>query len=121
MATKHNKAIPTKQTKAVEKPYKRESKEVDKLVAEVDRLHANGMSINRACAQVGIQNTVYYFRKRRDNALAINTKKESSMNEIFSDRDLNDLMREYRELEERLQAIKMAIADKVVSSPSRNL
>lgn len=104
----------------VTKRTKRDSSQVDKLVAEVDRLHANGMSVNKACAKVGIQNTVYYFRKRKDTAEAKLQSGTSSDTMSFSTglhehKDLATLTQEYRELENRLNAIKMQIAEKVMS------
>lgn len=102
---------------------KRDSDEIDKLIAEVDELHNKGMSVNRACAKVGLQNTVYYFRKRRDVAEAAGatqatapTKTGTSFDTSLHERkDTDTLMREYRELEQRMLQIKMAIAEKVMS------
>lgn len=121
---------------APQKRTKRDSAQVDKLIAQVDKLHNNGkgMSINAACKEVGLQNTVYYFRKRKDEALAksglpVDTKREyhfqkrkeeasgarSNASELHEHKDIDSLTREYRELENRMNAIKLAIAEKVMS------
>lgn len=104
----------------VAKRTKRDSGQVDKLVAEVDRLHANGMSVNKACAKVGIQNTVYYFRKRKDQAEAklqtgTSSNAMSFAKELHEHKDLATLTQEYKELENRLNSIKLQIAEKFMS------
>ncbi len=102
---------------------KRDSSQVDKLIAEVEKLHrTTGLSINKACQKLGLQPTVYYFRKRKDEAM---NKLESissnsapvskSVKGLHEHRDIDELTREYRELEARLQCIKMQIAEKVMS------
>jgi len=93
------------------KKVKRDSNEVESLVA-------NGMSVNKACAKAGLQNTVYYFRKRKDQALE-RQKEYLSINNThkmaISD-DINDLMQEYRSTEERLSQIKMKIGESFMSN-----
>jgi hypothetical protein len=45
----------------------RSSYEIDRLVREVDRLiNEEQYSVNRACQEMRIQPTVYYYRKRRE-------------------------------------------------------
>lgn len=103
---------------------KRDSTQVDKLMSEVDKLHSKGMSVNKACQQVGIQPTVYYFRKRKDVALAKNDDVAQSIGKstlaLHEHKDLESLTREYRELENRLNAIKLKIAEKVMSGESKS-
>lgn len=114
------------------KRIKRNSEEVDKLIAEVDRLAKNGMSVNKACTKVGLQTTVYYFRKRKVQAeaqelaerAAYSSQRPSQvpnraplkeMSSLYESKDLASLTQEYRELENRMNALKLEIAEKVMS------
>ena len=109
---------------------KRDSNQVDKLMARIDRLVADeNYSINRACAEVGVQPTVYYYRKRKDVAIAQGNAPVPNITPIKSqvarfdalhlkDKDIADLKKEYDELEDRLQAIKNKIAEKVMRNMS---
>lgn len=100
------------------KRVKKGSNEIDKLIAEVDRLHAGGMSVNKACAKVGLQNTVYYFRKRKDAAVGLlpaASLKSTVSVDIYDHKDFEELKKEARELEARLNSIKLALANKMLS------
>ncbi len=105
---------------------KKGSVEIDRLIAEVDKLNAGGLSINKACAKIGLQPTVYYFRKRKDEALAnakevlpsnysSNNAKSLSTTELHDHKDFDALKKEARELEMRLNSIKLALANKMLS------
>lgn len=114
---------------------KRSPEDVDKLIAEVDRLSTDPdlrkrLSVARACTKVGLQRTVYYFRKRRDDAENViqaaitNTpvtrsapkSKSPVIREGLHDRKTTELlMQEYRELENRLNQIKLKIAESVMA------
>lgn len=108
------------------KVVKRESHEVDKLVAEVDKLNANGMSINKACQKVGLQNTVYYFRKRKEAAneqvqrhggptpkSASIVVSRTSVNAPSG--SLDELRKEYSKTKEYLRNLEQKIAETVIS------
>jgi transposase-like protein len=108
------------------KKEKRDSKQIDKLIAEVDRLHTQeDYSVNRACQEVGIQPTVYYFRKRRDSTLAKPHHSNGNGNgnghvttiPAYDSKnlDVKSLKEEARQLEQRLQSIKNRIADAVLA------
>jgi transposase-like protein len=98
---------------------RRVSHEVDKLIEKVDKLHREkGMSIKKACAEVGLQTTVYYWRKRKEN-LEIKLPSFPSSNtnipsSISKNRD--ELIRELRELENRINAIKAMLAEEYIKS-----
>lgn len=112
------------------KVYKRDSNEVDKLYAKVEDLVNNkGWSINKACKEVGLQNTVYYFRKRKEKAIedmqqhskpqqrgSIAVRK-SSVENVPS--DLEELKREYTQTKERLEALKEKILEATLTDLNR--
>lgn len=54
------------------KKAKKSEEQVTNEVAEVNKLIAEGWSANRAFKKVGLINTSYYYRKRRDAAEAKN-------------------------------------------------
>lgn len=103
---------------------RREPHEVDKLIAEVDRLHKQkSMSIKKACAQVGLQTTVYYWRKRKAEAENKLPTHPSSIptnqytNTTSSNgKNRDELIRELRELEARATAIKLKLAEEYIKS-----
>lgn len=99
---------------------KRETHEVDRLIQKVDQLHSEGMSVNKACQKVGLQTTVYYYRKRKDEAL---NKQEPTVHQAsapvtpkYSNKNNDELVAEARELERRLHEIKARIAENVIKS-----
>jgi hypothetical protein len=109
---------------------KRDSQEVDKLIAEAEKWinhpdPAKRLSVNKACAKVGLQTTVYYFRKRKDEALS-KTKLGPGTNPVDVSREVNkklvdnidtaSLMAEARELEDRLNQIKIRIAESMMKT-----
>lgn len=106
---------------------KRDSKEVDRLIAEVDKLtnHPDPdkrLSVNKACQKVGLQTTVYYFRKRKEDALSkltpghtVNVSAVQSRRNS-DNKDTAALMAEARELEDKLNQIKLKIAESVMKT-----
>jgi hypothetical protein len=128
--------------------YKRDSHEIDKLYNEVEKLvnHPDPLkklSVNAACKKVGLQPTVYYFRKRKEEALAGLPKKppvsaggisyrkkqdnpqpQQPANNAYSTRsssgqnlkDHNELIKELRELESKINDIKIQIAENMLKN-----
>lgn len=103
---------------------KRVSEEVDKLIAEVDKLTSHPdfrkrLSVNRACQEVGLQPTVYYFRKRKEDAMSklpnttptINVSSAINNSNKNSNRNKNEIIAEIRRLEEQLLQLKIQYAD----------
>ena len=109
---------------------KRDSNQIDKLMAKVDKLVTDqNYSVNRACAEVGIQATVYYYRKRKDiataqgnapvpNIMPVNSQTARFDASHLGDKGIEALKKEYFDLENRLQAIKIKIAEKVMGNMS---
>lgn len=82
---------------------KRDSDKIDELKDKADKLIESGMSIIKACEQVGLQPTVYHFRKRRD-------AKRGKEHVPVPD-DAKKLMNEIDEMEKNLVALKVKFAD----------
>lgn len=104
---------------------KRFSDEVDKLINQVNKLVNDGMSVNKACQKVGLQPTVYYFRKRKDDALKLKSNVTSSsssspamFNASGTNKSTQKLIEEARELEDRLREIKERILESVMGNKS---
>lgn len=113
--------------KAPVRQAKRDSATIDALIDEVDSLvnhpdRRKQLSVKKACAKVGLQTTVYYYRKRQDdvlNAPGLDNVPVSvsrvTRTELREHKTTDDLLREYREVEARLNSLKLMIAEKVMS------
>lgn len=112
---------------------KKESHEVDALVEKVDELanHPDSrkrMSVVKACAKVGLQPTVYYFRKRKEKATkpSMNVSSMKNRDKILeavyennntkTGTNTRELLEEAKELKKRLEDIKMQIAESMIDS-----
>lgn len=105
---------------------KRTMEEINELIAQVDDLvnHPNPrkrMSVRAACEKVGLQTTVYYFRKRKEKALEekLPAKAPSKPapktrtadlhdygHKEYSNKDATSLVAEIKDLEERIRQAK---------------
>jgi hypothetical protein len=114
--------------KKVTKVYKRDSDEIDKLIAQVEKLKKEKkMSVNAACKQVGLQTTVYYFRKRKEDALkkleeAPTAPPSRASLMVSKDQppplpaDIQALKDEYIQTQERLRNIESRIAEITINN-----
>lgn len=102
---------------------RKSKEEVDKQVAKVDELHTKkGYSINAACKEVGLQNTVYYWRKRKEALQEPVTHGGPQRSSIAVKRtakpdygSLDELKREYAKTKEHLDLLKERIIQAAIS------
>lgn len=124
---------------------RRDSHEVDALIAEVERLSTEPdpkkrLSVLAACKKVKLEPSVYYFRKRKEEAIAnkerprereyyFAQKKREALQkadqaEVMPDlhtvdlnnKDTKALMVVAKELEDRLKEVKLKIAESMMKS-----